>query len=59
MAPTPSIFWPGTSPVKLSKKQKELLREFEKLSEEGCHPESEGWLAKAKSFLGGEPKAKN
>src|SRR5664279_4902364 len=47
------------TPVKLSKKQKELLKEFDKLNEEGCHPETESWLAKAKSFLGGDPKAKN
>ncbi|MEI9885463.1 MAG: molecular chaperone DnaJ [Rhizomicrobium sp.] len=47
------------TPVKLTRKQKELLREFDKLSESGCHPESEGWLAKAKSFLGGEAKTKN
>ena len=47
------------TPVKLSKKQKELLREFEKLNEEGTHPESEGWLAKAKSFLGGDAKPKS
>ena len=38
------------------KKQKELLREFEKLNEAGCNPESEGWLAKAKSFLNGAAK---
>jgi molecular chaperone DnaJ len=44
------------TPVKLSKKQKELLREFDKLNEAGCNPESEGWLAKAKSFLNGAAK---
>ena len=39
------------TPVKLSKKQKELLREFEKACE-GCgsHPESESFLAKIKEF---------
>jgi molecular chaperone DnaJ len=42
------------TPVKLSKKQKELLREFDKLNEEGCHPESESWLAKAKKIFGAE-----
>jgi len=44
------------TPVKLSKKQKELLREFDKLNETGCNPQSEGWLAKAKSFLNGAAK---
>jgi molecular chaperone DnaJ len=38
------------TPVKLSKKQKELLRAFEKESEAGCHPESEGFFAKVKEF---------
>jgi molecular chaperone DnaJ len=42
------------TPVKLSKKQKELLKEFDKLSEAGCHPESESWLAKAKKLFAGE-----
>ena len=46
------------TPVKLSKKQKELLREFEQACE-GCgtHPESEGFLAKIKEFWNGcEPR---
>ncbi len=38
------------TPVKISKKQKELLREFEKLNEPGCQPESEGFMAKLKDF---------
>ena len=39
------------TPVKLGKKQKELLREFEKACEGcGAHPESEGFLAKIKEF---------
>ena len=38
------------TPVKLSKKQKEILRAFEKESEEGCNPESEGFFAKVKEF---------
>ena len=38
------------TPVKLSKKQKELLRAFEKESEEGTNPESEGFFAKVKEF---------
>ena len=41
------------TPVKLSKKQKELLRAFEKESAEGTHPESEGFFAKVREFLGG------
>ena len=44
------------TPVKLCKKQKELLREFDKLNEEGCNPQSESWLAKAKGFLSGATK---
>jgi molecular chaperone DnaJ len=38
------------TPAKLSKKQKELLRAFEKESEDGTHPESEGFFAKVKDF---------
>ena len=38
------------TPVKLSKKQKELLRAFDKESEEGCQPEAEGFFAKVKEF---------
>ena len=37
------------TPVNLTSKQKELLREFEKLSEEN-NPESTGFLKKMKSF---------
>ena len=44
------------TPVKLSKKQKELLKEFEKLNEAGCHPETEGWLKKAKAFFTSDSK---
>jgi len=44
------------TPVKLSKKQKELLREFEKLNEAGCNPASESWLAKARNILNGATK---
>jgi molecular chaperone DnaJ len=40
------------TPVKLSRKQKDLLKEFDKLNEAGCNPETESWLAKAKSFFG-------
>ncbi len=45
------------TPVKLSKRQKELLREFEKISDETTHPESEGFLAKLKEFWSGGEKA--
>ena len=38
------------TPVKLSKKQKELLRAFEKESEPGTQPESEGFFTKVKEF---------
>jgi molecular chaperone DnaJ len=38
------------TPAKLNKKQKELLRAFEKESEEGTNPESEGFFAKVKEF---------
>jgi molecular chaperone DnaJ len=41
------------TPSKLTKKQKELLRAFEKESEEGTHPESESFLAKLKDFWNG------
>jgi molecular chaperone DnaJ len=38
------------TPVKLTRKQKELLRAFEKESESGCNPETEGFFAKVKEF---------
>jgi molecular chaperone DnaJ len=38
------------TPAKLTKKQKELLRAFEKESEDGTHPEAEGFFAKVKEF---------
>jgi molecular chaperone DnaJ len=41
------------TPVKLSKKQKDLLRAFETGCEPGCQPESEGFLAKLKDFWSG------
>jgi molecular chaperone DnaJ len=41
------------TPVKLTKKQKELLREFEQLSAKGSQPESEGFMARLKEFWGG------
>ena len=45
------------TPVKLSKKQKELLRAFENGCEPGCQPESEGFLAKIKEFWTGGAEA--
>ena len=41
------------TPVKLCKRQKELLREFEAESKAGCQPESEGFLARLKEFWNG------
>jgi molecular chaperone DnaJ len=38
------------TPVRLSRKQKELLRSFEKEGEEGMHPETEGFFARVKEF---------
>jgi molecular chaperone DnaJ len=38
------------TPVKLSKKQKEMLRAFEKENEAGSHPETEGFFARVKEF---------
>ncbi len=40
------------TPVKLSKKQKALLREFESESAAGTSPEAEGFLGKLKDFWG-------
>ncbi|MFL5236238.1 MAG: molecular chaperone DnaJ [Rhizomicrobium sp.] len=45
------------TPVKLSKKQKELLRTFETGCEPGCQPESEGFLAKLKEIWTGSADA--
>jgi molecular chaperone DnaJ len=41
------------TPVKLTKRQKELLREFETASQAGTHPEAEGFLARLKEFWKG------
>jgi molecular chaperone DnaJ len=41
------------TPVKLSKKQKELLRAFIAEGHEGCQPDTETFFAKMKEFLGG------
>jgi molecular chaperone DnaJ len=42
------------TPVKLSKRQKELLREFEGESGTGCQPEAEGFMARLKEFWKGD-----
>jgi len=44
------------TPLKLSKKQKELLKEFEKLSSKENNPESHGFFEKIKEFWGGVNK---
>ena len=41
------------TPVKLTKRQKELLREFEAESGAGTQPEAEGFMARIKEFWGG------
>jgi len=41
------------TPVKLSKKQKEILKSFDAEYVAGCQPESEGFLAKLKEFWKG------
>ena len=41
------------TPVKLCKRQKELLREFENESKAGCQPEAEGFMARLKEFWNG------
>jgi molecular chaperone DnaJ len=43
------------TPVKLTKRQKELLRSFESEGHQGSQPESESFFAKMKEFLGGKP----
>src|SRR6201995_2316704 len=42
------------TPVKLTKKQKELLKQFEAEAAPGSQPESEGFFAKVKDFWKGE-----
>src|ERR1700761_6608550 len=41
------------TPVKLTKRQKELLREFDAENQAGTHPEAEGFLARLKEFWNG------
>src|SRR5882672_7681192 len=40
------------TPQKLTKRQRELLNEFERLSSQDTHPESAGFFGKVKEFLG-------
>lgn len=40
------------TPVNLTKRQKELLREFEEVGGHATHPESEGFFSKVKEFWG-------
>jgi len=40
------------TPQKLTKRQRELLNEFERLSSQETHPESAGFFGKVKEFLG-------
>ena len=41
------------TPVKLTKRQQELLREFEDAGQAGSNPHTEGFFKKVKEFLGG------
>jgi molecular chaperone DnaJ len=41
------------TPQKLTKKQRDLLAEFDRLSSTETHPESTGFLGKVREFLGG------
>ena len=41
------------TPQKLTKRQRDLLNEFEKLSSKDTHPESAGFFGKVREFLGG------
>ncbi|MEY4707667.1 MAG: molecular chaperone DnaJ [Pseudomonadota bacterium] len=41
------------TPVRLTKRQKELLREFDAESQAGTHPEAEGFMARLKEFWSG------
>jgi molecular chaperone DnaJ len=40
------------TPVRLSKKQKELLRAFEQEAKQGCQPATESFFARVREFLG-------
>jgi molecular chaperone DnaJ len=45
------------TPVKLSKKQKDILREFDSAGDKGCQPECDSFFAKVKEFWNGGAKA--
>src|SRR5580693_5046046 len=45
------------TPVKLSKQQKDLLRQFDSLSAAGTHPEAETFLSRLKEFWNGSGPA--
>lgn len=45
------------TPVNLTKKQKELLRQFDAGATEQNQPETHGFFARVKEFLGGAPKS--
>jgi molecular chaperone DnaJ len=45
------------TPQKLSKRQRELLAEFAKLSSQENQPESEGFFSKVKDFIDGLGKS--
>jgi molecular chaperone DnaJ len=48
------------TPQKLTKRQRELMREFDKLSSKETHPESAGFFTKVKDFfdsLGSSPNS--
>ena len=42
------------TPQNLSKRQRELLREFETESSDSTHPETEGFFARVKEFFGAQ-----
>ena len=44
------------TPVKLTKKQKDMLREFESAGDKGCQPECDSFFAKVKEFWNGGVK---
>jgi len=41
-------------PQKLSRRQRELLEEFERASNDENHPESAGFFSRVKDFFGGQ-----
>jgi molecular chaperone DnaJ len=41
------------TPMNLSRRQRELLEEFEKASSAETHPESTGFFARVRDFFGG------